>query len=258
MSHIEGSNAPMKDFNQKPSAAIDLRSLSDTNPVRDQERISARLDDTPTLDITLPLVATGSTMRSATVPTSATDSSASSASLTDTPDAPVAVWPLTHIDSAATKTIVTAAAAQQAAETGGDNAVPAVANNSGAAGPSGFCPVVAFASFAGQLSFKAILHLVVFGGGYRLRLQQTTRDKMVMPCHCVHSTRQADNPPMAHDGEHTDDTANAAHLAFKAQSRARSLSCSRCSSVPACIALHHTVDTLPTVPCCCAALQLSY
>lgn len=45
---------------------------------------------------------------------------------------------------------------------GGLPAVPAAATEG--AGPSGLCPVVAFASFAAQLSFKAILHLVVFGG----------------------------------------------------------------------------------------------
>jgi hypothetical protein len=37
-----------------------------------------------------------------------------------------------------------------------------------AAAPSGLCPVVAFASFAAQLSFKAILHVMVFGGGFCL------------------------------------------------------------------------------------------
>jgi hypothetical protein len=33
------------------------------------------------------------------------------------------------------------------------------------AGPNSLCPVVAFASFAAQLSFKMVLHLAVFGGG---------------------------------------------------------------------------------------------
>jgi hypothetical protein len=37
----------------------------------------------------------------------------------------------------------------------------------GPAGPSSLCPVVAFASFAAQLSFKMVLHLAVFGGGCR-------------------------------------------------------------------------------------------
>jgi len=32
------------------------------------------------------------------------------------------------------------------------------------AAPTGLCPVVGFSSFMGQLSFKAILHLAVFGG----------------------------------------------------------------------------------------------
>jgi hypothetical protein len=35
----------------------------------------------------------------------------------------------------------------------------------GPAGPNSLCPVVAFASFAAQLSFKMVLHLAVFGGG---------------------------------------------------------------------------------------------
>jgi len=32
------------------------------------------------------------------------------------------------------------------------------------AAPTGLCPVVGFSSFVGQLSFKVILHLAVFGG----------------------------------------------------------------------------------------------
>jgi hypothetical protein len=37
----------------------------------------------------------------------------------------------------------------------------------GPIGPNSLCPVVAFASFAAQLSFKMVLHLAVFGGGCR-------------------------------------------------------------------------------------------
>jgi hypothetical protein len=37
----------------------------------------------------------------------------------------------------------------------------------GGAAPTSLCPVVAFASWSAQLSFKAILHLAVFGGEWR-------------------------------------------------------------------------------------------
>jgi hypothetical protein len=46
------------------------------------------------------------------------------------------------------------------------HAADAAAGSEGAvAGPTSLCPVVAFASFAAQLSFKAVLHLMVFSGG---------------------------------------------------------------------------------------------
>lgn len=46
----------------------------------------------------------------------------------------------------------------------------AAASEGAVAGPTGLCPVVAFASFAAQLSFKAVLHLMVFAGGLCLVL----------------------------------------------------------------------------------------
>lgn len=52
----------------------------------------------------------------------------------------------------------------------------AAASSSGSvAGPTSLCPVVAFTSFAAQLSFKAVLHLAVFAGGYGSPLHTVKR-----------------------------------------------------------------------------------
>lgn len=178
--HMEGSQGPVK--GPEASAAIDVPSLTDTTPSKHQHSTSAQLDDTPAPITTLTVAAAGSTMSSDTIPLSAVDSSSGSGSLPDTPDALVAARPVTHSASTAieTETNISEEAAQHVAVTGGDIAVVTAANNSGAAGPNGLCPVVAFTSFAAQLSFKAIQHLVVFGGGYHLAAATAGQELTVM------------------------------------------------------------------------------
>lgn len=58
---------------------------------------------------------------------------------------------------------VTAAAPSTAAD--GNDVGSDDSESRSVAGPNSLCPVVAFASFAAQLSFKMVLHLAVFGGG---------------------------------------------------------------------------------------------
>jgi hypothetical protein len=43
----------------------------------------------------------------------------------------------------------------------------------GVAAPTSLCPVVAFTSWAAQLSFKALMHLAVFGGEWLRRMRGT-------------------------------------------------------------------------------------
>jgi hypothetical protein len=100
--------------------------------------------------------------------------------------------PKAHITTVAIASSTTTSSSSHSSEAGSDAAVPvpeacthapnkdaaavgmvhgvtvAGLHEGAAATPSALCPVVAFASFAAQLSFKAVLHVVVFGGGLRL------------------------------------------------------------------------------------------
>jgi len=80
------------------------------------------------------------------------------------PDAAIPKDTRSSSKSNGTMTLVARADSTISNSTASDSAGQEGVNGMGSAAPTSLCPVVGFYSFVGQLSFKAILHLAVFGG----------------------------------------------------------------------------------------------
>lgn len=143
------------------AAANKLLLSDDTKPTRDQLELksSARIQVPPVTAMALSAASTTS---------SSSDSSEGGCGRTDTGLTTDSVEPAAYEVSTAAAAAVTATAKGGVEHSNNNSSTTSSCGScSGSdAAPTSLCPVVAFASFAAQLSFKAVLHLAVFAGGW--------------------------------------------------------------------------------------------